>query len=66
MVDRTWQWVCMDRRWTEFGVPCHDDWLELQPGGQVEAIVVDFEEVESGVVQKADGNIASPSQKMSL
>ena len=56
----------MDRRWTEFGVPCHDDWLELQPGGQAEAIVIDFEEVESGVVQKADGNIASPSQKMSL
>jgi len=56
----------MDRRWTEFVVPCHDDWFELQPGGQVEAIVVDFEEVESGVVQEADGNIASPSQKMSL
>ena len=58
--------VCMDRRWKGFVVPCHDHWLELQPGGQVEAIVVDFEEVESVIVREADGSIASPSQQMSL
>jgi hypothetical protein len=58
--------VSMDTRWKEFVVPCHGHWLELQPGGQGEAIVVDFEEVESVIVREADGSIASPSQQMSL
>ena len=56
----------MDRRWRAFVVPCHDHWHELQPGGQAEAIRVDFEEGESVIVREADGSIASPSQQMSL
>ena len=58
--------VCMDRRWKAFVVPCHEHWLVLQPGGRDEAIVVDFEEVESVIVREVDGSIASPSQQMSL
>ena len=51
----------MDRRWREFAVPCHDHWHELQPGGgQAEAIVVDFGQVETGV------SVASQSQHMIL
>jgi hypothetical protein len=44
--------VSMDRRWRECVVPCHDHWHELQPGGQAEAIVIDFdfEEAETGFV----------------
>jgi hypothetical protein len=33
-----------------FAVPCHVHWHELQPGGQAEAIVADFGEVETGLV----------------
>jgi hypothetical protein len=51
--------VYMDRRWREFVVPCHDHWHELQPGGQAEAIVVDFGEVETGFFREAGGSIAS-------
>ena len=40
--------VYMDRRWREFAVPCHNHRHELQPGGQAEAIVVDFGDVETG------------------
>jgi len=40
--------VYMDR--ICFAVPCHVHWHELQPGGQAEAIVVDFGEVETGSV----------------
>ena len=47
-------------------LPCHDHWFELQPVGSDEAIVVDFEEVESVIVREADESIASPSQQMSL
>jgi hypothetical protein len=35
--------VYMERRWRECAVPRHDHWHELQPGGQAEVIVVDFE-----------------------
>lgn len=48
----------MDRRWREFVVPCHDHWHELQPGGQAEAIAVDFGDVETGFVLEAGGSIA--------
>ena len=58
--------VCTDRRWKAFVALRHDHWRELQPGGQDEAIVVDFEKVESVIVREADVSIASPSQKMSL
>ena len=58
--------VCMDRKWKAFVVPCHDHLLELLPGGQDEAIAVDFEEVESVIVREADRSIASPSQQMIL
>ena len=58
--------VYMDRRWREFAVPCHGHWYELQPGGQAEAIVVDFGEVATGfVLVEAGARIASPSQQMS-
>ena len=58
--------VCMDRRWKAVFAPCRVHWLELQPDGQDEAIVVEFEEVDSVIVREADGSIASPSQQMSL
>ena len=37
-----------------------------QPGGQAEAIVVDFGKVETGFVLEAGGSIASQSQQISL
>ena len=52
----------MDRRWRAFHVPCHNHWLELQPVGPDEAIIVNFEEVELVIVREADGSIALPSQ----
>ena len=58
--------VYMERRWREFAVPCHGRWHELQPGGQAEAIAVDFVDVETGFVLEAGGRIASQSQQMSL
>ena len=39
--------VHIDRRWREFAVPCHGHWHELQPGGQAEAIIVDFGKFET-------------------
>jgi hypothetical protein len=56
----------MDIRRRAFLVPCHDHWLELQPVRPNQAIVVDFEEVESVIAGEADGSIISPSQQMSL
>jgi hypothetical protein len=61
-----WRRVCIGRRWKAVFAPCRVHWLELQPDGQDEAIVVEFEEVDSVIVREADGSIASPSQQMSL
>jgi hypothetical protein len=44
--------VCTYKRWRAFVVPCHAHWLELQPVVPDEAIVVDFEKVESVIVRK--------------
>ena len=59
-IDNNWTDTCQ----TDDCMPDH--WLELQPVGTDEAIVVDFEKVESVIVREADGSIVSPSQQMSL
>ena len=56
----------MDRKWREFAVPPNGHWHELQPGGQAEAIVVYFGEVETGYLLGTGGSIASQSQGISL
>ena len=43
----------MHRRWGEFVVLCHDQRHELQPGGQAEAIVVNFGDLETGFFREA-------------